>query len=317
VKIAVVICTHNRPDSLARTLSSLAAAEAPLSADWQILVVDNAGCAATPQVTDRYRDRLPIAMLAEPEAGLARARNAAVRALDCDYFLWTDDDVTVGRGWLRAYEAAFAEYPEAAFFGGAIRPQFEGEPPAWLLACLPLVYTAYAGRDLGSIAAPLDGRSRKLPFGANFAVRAREQRAFPYDVRLGRQPGPHLLSGEESDVLRRICRAGGRGVWLPDAAVVHWIDRRRQTIAYLRSYYEGWGFARVRSRLAERAEPDASAAAHWRDLLRSELAYRWGWMAGRPETWVEALKRASMIRGARAAHRDFRRSSPVALETEG
>lgn len=317
MKIAVVICTYLRPEGLARTLSSLAEAEPPRSADWQVLVVNNADCRKTSASVDRFRDRLPITELVEPEAGLARARNAAVRALDCDYLLWTDDDVTVGEGWLRAYEAAFAAHPEAAFFGGPIRTQFEGTPPAWLIAGLPLVDTAYAARDLGDTVMRLDLSGRKLPFGANFAVRAREQRLFAYDVRLGRQPGARILSGEESDVLRRICGAGGFGVWLPGAPVCHWIDPSRQTIAYLRRYYEGRSFARMRAKLAERGEPGDATAGTWGELLRSELIYRWGWFVDRPETWVAALQKASMLRGARAARRAFRKSNGARLEAEG
>ena len=47
------------------------------------------------------RDRLPVTILIEPTAGLAQARNVAVAATTCDYFIWTDDDVTVSPSWIR------------------------------------------------------------------------------------------------------------------------------------------------------------------------------------------------------------------------
>ena len=50
-----------------------------------------------------------------------------------------------------------------------------------------------------------------------------------------------MISGEESDVMARICQAGGFGIWLPTAAVEHWIDPERQTIDYVRRYYAGIG----------------------------------------------------------------------------
>lgn len=317
MKIAVVICTYRRPDSLARALDSIANAARPLAAELQVLVVDNVECAETRRVADAFRDRLPIDVLVEPVAGLARARNAAVRRVDCDYFIWTDDDVAVGSLWLRAYEAAFAAHPEAAFFGGPILPQFEGEPPAWLAACLPLVRTAFASCDLTGIVDRLGQAPGSLPFGANLAIRAREQRALEYDVTLGRQPGPWLLSGEESELLRRICRAGGSGHWVAEARVTHWIDAERQTIAYLRRYYEGRAFAQARAALARQAEADTASLAVWRDLLWSELTYLRGWLSGRPKLWVKALKEASRLRGMLAARREFRRQGGLGLEAEG
>ena len=317
LKIAIVICTYRRPDSLARALTSIAEAAAPLAAEWQVLVVDNADCAGTRRVADGFRSRLPIDILVEPAAGLARARNAAIRQLDCDYVIWTDDDVAVAPHWLRSYEAAFAANPDAAFFGGPILPQFEGRPPAWLTASLPLVHTAFAGRDLaGEVAA---GRLQpgQLPYGANMAIRAREQHALRYDVTLGRQPGPWLLSGEESALLNRICGAGGFGIWVTEARVTHWIDAERQTVAYLRRYYEGRAFAQARAALARQAEVDTASLAVWRDLLWSELAYLRGWLSGRPKLWVTALKEASRLRGMLAARREFRRQGGLGLEAEG
>jgi glycosyltransferase involved in cell wall biosynthesis len=316
LKISIVICTFRRSKSLVRTLSSIAQAQPPVSAEWQVLVVDNGDCRDTQQAVDGFRDHLPIDLLIESEAGLARARNAATRHLDCDYFVWTDDDVTVGRNWLRSYEAAFARNPEAAFFGGPIHPHLEGTPPSWLVACLPRVYTAFAGCDMAGRVTRFDRHSPELPFGANFAIRAREQHLLRYDVSLGRQPGPWLLGGEEVDLMRRICQAGGTGAWVPDAEVTHWIDPDRQSIAYLRSYYEGQGFARARAKLAAQPYGAVSLQVGWRDLLRSEVKYCFGWLTRRPGMRVRALKKASKLRGMLAAQRAFRRAGNLSLEAE-
>ncbi|HWA49872.1 MAG TPA: glycosyltransferase family 2 protein [Dongiaceae bacterium] len=316
MKIAVVICTFRRSDSLVRALASIAEAEPPLSAAWQVLVVDNGDCRDTRRVVEDFRSRLPIDLLIAPEAGLARARNAAAQQVDCDYFLWTDDDVTVGRNWLRAYETAFARNPQAAFFGGPILPHLEGTPPSWLVDSLPRVYSAFAGCKMTGDVTRFDLHSRELPFGANFAVRGKEQRSLRYDVSLGRQPGPWLLGGEEVDLLRRICATGGTGAWVSDAEVTHWIDPKRQSIAYLRSYYEGQGFALARAKLAAQPRGAMLPRPVWRDLLRSELAYWIGWLTRRPKTQMRALKKASKLRGMLAAQRAFQRAGDFSLEAE-
>lgn len=299
--VAVVICTYRRPKSLARTLASLAAAAPPGRAAWQVLVVDNGDCAETQAVAAAFRDRLPLRILVERQAGLSRARNAAIRALETEYFIWTDDDVTVDAGWLRGYEAAFAAYPDAAFFGGPVALRFEGRQPAWLPDALPFIATAFAQRAPEAGLGPVGDDPGRMPFGANMAVRAAEQRAHLYDAGRGRQPGPLLLSGEESDVLGQIRAAGGAGIWVPDARVTHWISPDRQSISYLRRYYEGRFFAKAR------ATPPAELPAPqrlWGELLRSELSYLRGRLARRPETWVTALKRASRLRGILAARRE-------------
>lgn len=314
LKIAVVICTYRRPISLALTLDSIAQAERPRTAEWQVVVVDNADCADTKEVAEGFRDRLPIEVMVEPQAGQSRARNAAVRQLDCDYFLWTDDDVTVSRNWLRSYESAFATHPEAAFFGGPIVPCFEGRPPAWLLPSLSLIYSTFAGLDwTGKLEA---GRLNIncLPYGANMAVRAREQRMLKYEVNFGRQPGRWMISGEETRLLRQICRAGGFGVWVADAGVTHWINAERQTIAYLRRYFEGRAIVKARNELARQPKMEGRMAPLWVDLGLSELTYLRGRLFRRPELWVKALKEASRLRATLAARRELQREGSPGLK---
>ena len=307
LKIAVVICTLQRPRSLQRTLASLAQCDPPRRAEWSVVVVDNSGCAETQDTVASFRDRLPITLLVEPTAGLAQARNAAVAATACDYFIWTDDDVTVSVGWIRDYEAAFERNPDVAFFGGPIAPRFEGDPPAWIAACLPDIYTAFAGRDGFADAATFDRTSRQLPFGANLAVRASEQYRFRYDVTLGRQPGQRLLSGEESDCMQRICRAGGTGLWVASACVDHWIDATRQSVAYLWRYYRGMSFGLWRARLLSRGKrpKESKRKMRWQ-LVRSNALYLWGRVTGKPHIWIKALKRSADLSGQLAARREFR-----------
>jgi glycosyltransferase involved in cell wall biosynthesis len=303
-------------------LNSIAECDRPNTAEWQVLVVDNADCADTRRVAEGFRDRLPIDVLIEPEAGLSRARNAAVRHLNCDYFVWTDDDVTVPPHWLTRYETAFDANPDAAFFGGPIVPRFEGRPPAWLMGALPLINSAFAGLDLANNTREGRLEAGHLPFGANMAIRASEQRRRLYDVTLGRQPGQWLVSGEESTLLKLICRDGGFGVWLADAGVTHWIDADRQSIAYLRRYYEGRAVVKARkvlgnkSGLARQSGHESSTTMLRRDLLWSELRYLHGRLLRQPGLWVTALKEASRLRGTLAARRQFQRQGGLGLKAE-
>jgi hypothetical protein len=316
LKITVVICTYRRPDSLQRALASIAEAAPPLTAEWQVLVVDNAGCARTQAIAHSFTGRLPIEVLVEPKAGLSHARNAAISHQKSDYLIWTDDDVAVSPLWLQSYEAAFTAHPGAAFFGGPIEPQFEGTPPGWLEAALPLVETAFAALDLGGKTQGGRLGPKHLPFGANMATRTRELRALQFDVNRGRQPGRWLLSGEESQLLRQICQAGGFGVWVSEAHVTHWIGAERQTITYLRSYLEGRAIVEARAALAPPSKQGKSTAQLWRELCSTELTWLRGWLLRNPETWVRALKKASRLRTTLAVRRERDRKGKLPPEME-
>src|SRR5690242_2260831 len=129
--LSVVICTWNRATLLERALTSIASAEPPTVA-WEVIVVNNNCTDGTEHVIERFTSRLPIKRVFEPTPGLSNARNAAIAVAQGHYLIWTDDDVLVSADWVIAYERAFKRWPDAAFFGGPIRPCFEGTPPRWL-----------------------------------------------------------------------------------------------------------------------------------------------------------------------------------------
>ena len=291
--VSVAICTWNRCELLRQTLEHMAAVLlVPSEVTWELLVVNNNSTDATDVVIDSFRSRLPVRRLYQPLQGHSNARNLAVSNARGDYVVWTDDDVLVDAHWLAEYCRAFERWPEAAIFGGPIEPWFPDAPPAWLQEMLPSLSVAYALRDLGGSAKPLAAGA--LPFGANMAVRAREQRLFLYDTALGHH-GRGMVGGEETQVLRSILASGGTGWWVPEARVRHVLPAERQTVAYLRSYYIARG-----SRL--HVEP------HSRDGLLDlpgwvlqavfgELGYQILSRVGAPRGWVRALRPAAIAQG--------------------
>jgi hypothetical protein len=80
----------------------------------------------------------------------------------------------------------------------------------------------------------------RIPWGANFAVRADVQKRYAFNVELGFSPG-HRRTGEETDLIYRILRDGGHGWWVPEAVVRHVIAPERQTLDYLDRYYDQAG----------------------------------------------------------------------------
>lgn len=240
--ITVLICTRNRAEQLKAVLASAAAMRAPDGLRWELVVVDNGSTDHTPDVVRSFADRLPIRTVREDAAGLSNARNRGVAEARGRYICWTDDDVVIDEGWLAAYAAAFCAHPEAAVFGGRIRPVLEPPTPAWFarLADSWPLSTLLACRDFGDIPIPFDFARGLSPWGANFAVRTAEQRRVRYEPALGVSPH-HRRVGEEAEVIYRILESGAGGWWTPDAVVTHIIPTKRQTLRYVYDYFGASG----------------------------------------------------------------------------
>lgn len=295
--LTVTICTFNRAESLRRTLESLVAIRIPESARWEVLVVNNNCSDHTDAVIAAFADRLPIRREFEPRPGASHARNRAVETAKGEYLVWTDDDVVVDREWLAAYANAFRRHPEAAVFGGTIRPRYEQPVVKWVAESEALLAAPYCIRDLGEKPLPLSIAGYRLPLGANFAVRAQEQRAFLYDPQLG--PGPNSQRrGEEHDVIEKILESGAIGYSVPDALVEHCIGQERQTISYLTRYFEGAGEADAYLRRQGASLYFGVPRWLWRGLIEGWLLYHLHRKISPGPVWVTHLKNYAYARGA-------------------
>jgi glycosyltransferase involved in cell wall biosynthesis len=214
----------------------------PKGLEWELLIIDNGTTDAAARVVANYASLLPIRRIEEPVPGLSHARNRGVKEARGRYICWTDDDVSVDPRWLAAYAEAFARHPEAVLFGGRIFPELDPPTPRWFTQCRHCwpITSVIAERDMGDGIIPLEQRPDRVPWGANFAVRAEEQKRFSYDPALGLSPLQHRI-GEESDVIYRIMSAGGRGWWVPQSIVRHRIARSRQTLGHILNYFRKVG----------------------------------------------------------------------------
>ena len=309
--ITVIMCTRNRARQLRNVLDTFVRLTPPVDATWEMLVVDNGSTDDTAATIDAFADRLPLRRISEPKAGLSNARNAGVRAAKGEYICWTDDDVELDPGWLAAYARAFHRYRDGTIFGGIVEPVFEAPPPDWMVESASLG-PMLAKRDHGPVEKLVPADVRFYPYGANFAVRTREQSLVEYDPKLGVSPAQKRL-GEETCVLRSIAAMGGKQYWIPDARVRHIIPANRTSIESVRSYFhaagETWAY------LSARQGPDVMGAPIpqggrrfmgvplwiWRSSIEVDLRYRIKRALGyHPRTWLEDLITKSRLIGARS-----------------
>lgn len=317
--ITVAICTRDRAPDLAETLSALADMTVDRTIAWEVLVVDNGAQADVPEggdtrrTAEQYRDRLPLRIVHCVRPGLSHARNHAVAEARGDYICWTDDDVTVGRDWITAYAAAFRRHPSDVVFGGPITATlvgpFAGHADRWPVAAACALRSGTQERAIGA-------GERDLPWGANYAVRTDVQRRHAYDPALGKAPGQRRL-GEETDMIRRMWRAGGTGHWVPDAVVRHRIAPARQTIIALRDHCRAAG--ETASYLHHRdVAADVPTEKGWRQLAAANGLYlrlggwgHWGagllWrVIGRRGRTIDHLGASELYRGILAHRRQVR-----------
>ena len=264
--ISVVICTHNRSGSLARTLESLRSLEGV--GPWEVIVVDNASTDDTAEVVREARGTLPLRYHFEPDPGLSKARNAGLQAAQGDRVAFLDDDVRVRGDWLKEVERAFQRHPVDCVGGPAILTA-EIQRPSWWRQ----EYEGKAGHFHGG-EAPREIREPgggMVGIGANLSFRKEAVTSLGgFRTDLGRTPGS-LLMGEEIDLVERIRAAGGSTLYWPHAVVFHHPEAHRFSKRYLRRWsrnYGEWEYLRERERWGEEVRILGVPRWRYRSLAR-------------------------------------------------
>lgn len=251
---SIVIPTRSAPEYLEVALGSVMPQATAVCAE--VIVVDDAGDAATQEVAHRHGAKL---VLPSEHRGLNAARNAGIRAAAAELIILIDADVEAPGGWLEAILAGARSTPEREVFGGPIAARLEGRPPRRCGREPPPITTL----DFGP-------RDRDVPYvwGANIAIRrAALERVGDFDDRLSGR-------GDEEEWLERYAAQGGRLRYLAAAGLVH---RRRPQDSRLRvltaaAYRQGRESRRHDVRMGKprpiRAELRVLAGCAWHTVYR-------------------------------------------------
>jgi glycosyltransferase involved in cell wall biosynthesis len=279
---------------LDRTLENMRRLRIPADVDWELLVVNNNCTDDTDRVIAQHASRLPIRRLYEPRPGKSFAANLAVAEARSDLLIWTDDDVLVDPDWLAEYLAAARDWPDAAYFGGTIEPDFAHPPARWIERNLDLLAGVFAIRRLGDGIRPLG--PEEVPYGANMALRRAKIGPTPFNPDLGPRERDETR-GEETDLIRRLIARGSQGVWVGPAKVKHHITSRRLTVRYVKEFWIGQGRSEARR--------TGSSGKYWTGnvppwVLRnyaSSTVTAWCLAPFRTRAWLRAVKTAAFNRG--------------------
>jgi glycosyltransferase involved in cell wall biosynthesis len=264
--LSVLIATRDRAQLLEATLGHLRRQRLD-GVNWEVVVIDNGSTDETASLLERAAGHLPLVVLNEPEAGKNRALNRALDAARGRLLVFTDDDMELAPGWLAGYCDAAARWPDYSIFCGPITPIYPEATPAWLREH-PYAGPAYAKFAPSQAEGPLN--SATLPFGGNYAVRARAMSGIRFCLKLGPK-GKSFPLGDETELLRRLCAQGERVVYLPGANTGHCIQPHQITLDWLfkRAFNIGRGMARLNP---ERNAHGAPGGA-WK--ARYQLSLNW------------------------------------------
>jgi len=250
VRLTVAVITYNRARFLRETLAALARQDVP-AADWELLVIDNNSADDTAQVVASFGTARPSPRhIVELKQGLDHGRNRAVAEAQGEIVVLVDDDILMESDWLARLTEPFSSRDgiRIGVIGGEVVPIFPDGLPAWLdRAHRPLGFRADAG--------PLPpGQS---PMGANFAFpKAVLDRLGGFDTVLDRQ-GSALFGGGDTEMIRRVRKAGFEVWFAPAAAVRHQMPAARLTMAYALRH----AFDSARSRIVDGVQ-ERRAAGH-------------------------------------------------------
>lgn len=250
--ISIVVCTHERPDDLARCLHALLPLHA---AGHEVIVVDNAPRTGR---TGEVAARFPFRYLVEQRQGLDHARNCGLRAAQHPIVAYTDDDAVADGRWADAIAAPFAD-PSVGCVTGLVLP-LELETPAQQTFEVYCAHRRVFGQQIFAPAHVPPATAGIAGLGANMALRRElALRIGGFDPRL--DGGTRTQSGGDTDMFARVLDAGQRIVYTPDALVWH---RHRREAHELDQCLWGYGVG-LSSFLAKRVteQRDPYAAVVW------------------------------------------------------
>lgn len=237
--VTVAVCTRDRTDDLARCLDSLNKLDYPT---LDIMVVDNA---PSNDATERLvQTTYPnIRYVNELRPGLNWARNRAIIESRGEIIAYTDDDVVVDPGWVKAIAEIFSQNSEVMAVTGLVVP-YELETEAQIFFELRGGFGrgfkrkwCQMDKKNNKSAASLFGLSGMFGTGANMAFRRNlfDKVGF-FDPAL--DVGTATNGGGDLEMFFRVLKEGFMLVYEPRAIVRH-IHRR--DYIQLRAQMASWG----------------------------------------------------------------------------
>lgn len=233
--LTVVICTRDRPDTLRKTLHSLAGQS---DSAFDVVVVDNSPNGEVARALHNY-EGLTMRCCHEPAPGLSHARNRGLGEVRSELVAWIDDDEVADPDWIARLKEGFASPDRPDAVTGVMLP-------AELETDAQVNFERYGGfnkgrgmeavRLLAGTPSVLDPLYPVPIFGSggNMAFRTEVLKAIGgFDHRLG--AGTLSRGGEDTRALSLLLDRGSMILYWPPA--ITWHYHRRTDDALERQFF--------------------------------------------------------------------------------
>jgi glucosyl-dolichyl phosphate glucuronosyltransferase len=243
VKYSFLICSHQAPTTLTKTLDSIFVGGSEF--EYEIVLINN-GFPLKREIALQEGwagDKQKLRIIQETQPGLGPARCSAFRQAKGDYLILLDDDNTVEQNFLQALERCIAEANFPGGICGAVVPVWEKEPPLWVRdfgrSCLsyntcgtlkpPFEKKQWLPQDAEPIFRPPGGG---MIIHRSVATLYLEQITDTKKMERGRR-GNSLGGCEDADIYDCVCLTGLSAVFDSGVKIFHHIPTKRVRFAYL------------------------------------------------------------------------------------
>ena len=247
---SVAIPTYNGAQRLARVLESLRWQLNTHQLSWEVIVIDNNSTDDTARIVQNYQcqwnSQVPLRYGFESKQGAAYARQKAIQMARSPIVGFLDDDTLPGMNWIISAYRFAQNHPQAGVIASRIRGNFETTPPKNFerIASL-LALTERGSRPL--LYAP---ENKVIPPSAGMVVRRRAWLDnVPQELVLTGRTSTSMLTGEDTESILHMQRAGWEIWYNPQMRLQHQIPSSRLTRQYLRKLCCGIGLSRYRTRM--------------------------------------------------------------------
>lgn len=282
INFTIAIPTYNGSSRLPELLKRLQNQTNTEHISWEILVVDNNSTDNTAELIKSYQADwhrpYQLKYTFEPQQGAAYARKRAVEEANSQLIGFLDDDNYPQPDWV-AQAYAFAEkHPQAGAYASQIHPEWEVEPPANFKRIAPFLAITERGNQ------PLlyQPSTKLLPPSAGLVIRKQAWLdSVPKKAILTGRASGNMLTGEDTEMLSYIQKAGWEIWYNPAMEIYHQIPHWRLKKEYLIPFFRGIGLSRYVTRMVNIKpflRPIACLAYMINDLRKIALhliKYRW------------------------------------------
>lgn len=168
--VSIVVCTHNRAESLRDALQSVVSQDYP-ALNYEIIVVDNCSTDNTKHVVEEFADNklnnANMRYVNEERLGLSYARDRGIEEARGEIIAFIDDDAKADRFWLSRLTKVYSEEKDAACVGGRVIPEWNIKKPSWWQPELDEVFNGINYSDSKIILS-----YPHYPYGTNISFRA-------------------------------------------------------------------------------------------------------------------------------------------------